>query len=188
MLGPETEEESNMLNNITHSYRQTSTSDIVIEETPDPQSQIDEGTSLNATENDVELFLPTVTKLGAIRRYRKNVMKKIKKNRIEDQNTLLDMDYDNHKGGSIRLKSNLEKFFHTTGAIDSMDDYSENKETMTMIQNIIDKEFPDEKLRMPTQKELIRIGEQEKNRARYGPGDWVGKFTENNSSYLSHEA
>ena len=71
-------EEENKMNN-TLGYDMSS-----IGEETNSHNQVNEEAALNLVEQDMELFLPTVNKFGAVKRYKSKIMKKVKKQRIEN--------------------------------------------------------------------------------------------------------
>ena len=78
-----------------------------------------------------------------------------------------------------KVKSDLEKFFRNAGTVElgslKSSQASGSYKTMNYIREIIEEEFPLCHDQVPKGQELVYMGEVERNKGMYAPGDWVGK-------------
>ena len=176
MLGPSTEEEH--VEGAFGSYHEMRSNERVEQLDSQESGFVD-----NDIEEGQELFLPTVTKFGLVRRYKSNVRKKIQKRRIENEDTLMGhlAIADDSKYSKVEIeqaKSDLEKFFRNAGTdVGSLkaSQAGGTNRTMNFLKEIIEEEFPAQEDQVPTGKELVYFGETQMNKALFSPGDWVGK-------------
>jgi len=170
MWGPDTQEQA--LEGTFGSYHEMTNQD----EASVPV-EADEETGFEEEEGQ-ELLLPTVTRYGLVRRV-KSKLTRVKKKRVDEEDTLFDHAFGgpagkHDKNSKDRMKQNLEMFFRNAGTIEAGSlKVGTKDETVTMIAQIIDQEFPAHKLQIPTGPDLIHIGEVKENRGKYSPGDWV---------------
>jgi hypothetical protein len=128
-----------------------------------------------------EVFLSTARKYGVVQKYRNTLVRRIqKKTIVNDENLFIrnnsNSSFDISTDEIKEMKNDLESFFRKKGTDISGKSATDKTKTMSMIQDIINDEFPStEAAQIPLGQDLVKIGRIEKNRSLYNPGDWVGK-------------
>ncbi len=177
MLGPETEGEA--IEGTFGSYREMKNGD-------EEEGFVD-NTDIDYEEGQ-ELFLPTVTKYGLVKRYKSNLRKRIQKKKIENEDTLMahfgaDSGASETKYPTIELekaKSDLQQFLRDAG-IDkdplraSQASGKGSSKIIHFLQEVIEEEFPANNDQIPKGRDLIYRGDVDRSKGMYSPGNWVGK-------------